>query len=63
MWIYADDVFLGQAAVDPVSGTFVLPPLQPGLYTFVLHDASGPVDQLTNQPVVSGGVTALEFGP
>jgi hypothetical protein len=63
VWIYADGVFLGQAGVDPIGGTFVLPPLQPGLYTFVLYDASGPVDQLTNQAVVSGQVTPLDFGP
>jgi hypothetical protein len=61
--IYAGGVFLGQAGVDPLTGAFDLPPLAPGLYTFVLHDASGPVDSLTDLPVQSGVTTPLAFGP
>jgi hypothetical protein len=49
--------------VDPLTGAFDLPPLAPGLYTFVLHDASGPVDSLTDLPVQSGVTTPLAFGP
>jgi hypothetical protein len=62
VWIYAGGVFLGQAGVDPISGAFVLPALAPGLYSFVLYDASGLVDRLDDQPVVSGNVTPLDFG-
>ena len=61
--IYANGVFLGQAGVDPLTGAFALPALAPGLYTFVLYDASGPIDHLENQSVVSGYVTPLDFGP
>jgi hypothetical protein len=61
--IYKNGVFLDQAGVDPISGAFELPDLAPGTYTFVLYDASGPIDQLSNQPVVSGQVTILDFGP
>jgi hypothetical protein len=63
VWVYAGGVFLGQAGVDPLSGAFVLPLLVPGLYSFVLYDASGLVDRLDDQAVVSGQVTPLDFGP
>ena len=63
VWIYKNGLFLGQAGVDPVSGGFVLPALAPGLYTFVLYDASGPVDRLDDRPVLSGYVTPIDFGP
>jgi hypothetical protein len=61
--IYASDLFLGQVGVDPITGGFELPPLSPGLYTFVLLDASGAVDTLADLSVVSGGVTPVVFGP
>lgn len=63
VWIYANGVFLGQVGVDPLTGAFMLPALSPGLYTFVLYDASGAIDRLEDQPVQSGFITPLNFGP